>query len=66
MSTQMKTEKTFDCIEFKRQAQAEIYEQIRGMTHEQERAYFQLQAESGPLGDWWKRIKAVKKTERRG
>jgi hypothetical protein len=49
--------KTFDCVEFKRRAQEEIYQQIKGMTHEQELAYFREQAECGPFGEWWKRIK---------
>jgi hypothetical protein len=60
MTTPTKTEKAFDCVEFKRHAQVKIYEQIRGMTHEQERAYFEEQAERGPLGTWWKRVKAVR------
>ena len=42
-------EKAFDCVDFNRRAQVEIYEQIQGMTHEQERAYFEQQAEQGPL-----------------
>ena len=50
-------EKDFDCLDFKRRVQLEINKDIQGMTHEQERAYFQEQAESGPLGDWWKRVK---------
>jgi hypothetical protein len=62
MTTPTKTEKTFDCIEFKRRAQLQVYEHIRGMTHEQERKYFEEQAEHGPLGDWWKRIKAGHKS----
>ncbi len=64
MTTPMKTEKTFDCVEFKRRTQSEIFEHIHGMTHEQERAYFQEQAERGPLGDWWKRVKAAKQREK--
>jgi hypothetical protein len=59
MTTPTKTEKVFDCVEFKRHAQVKIYEQIRGMTHEQERAYFEKQAEQGPLGRWWNRVKAA-------
>ena len=59
MTAPTKTEKTFDCVEFKRRAQMEIYKDIQGMTHEQERAYFEEQAERGPLGEWWKRIKTA-------
>jgi hypothetical protein len=46
-------------VEFKRRAQLDIYEDIQGMTHEQERAYFERQTERGPIADWWKRIKAA-------
>jgi hypothetical protein len=59
MTTPTTTEKQFDCVEFKRRAQIKISAQILGMTHEQERAYFEEQAERGPLGHWWKRIKAA-------
>jgi transcriptional regulator of acetoin/glycerol metabolism len=62
MTTPTKTEKAFDCVEFKRHAQLKIYEDIQGMTHEQERAYFERQAECGPIADWWKRIKAAERT----
>jgi hypothetical protein len=58
MAGKTKSEKTFDCIQYKRQVQSEIYEQVRGMSREQEIAYFQQQADSGALGPWWKRIKA--------
>lgn len=49
---------TFDWVAFKRRAQAAIYPDIKGMTSDQEIAYFQRRAEQGTLGDWWKRIKA--------
>ena len=56
-----KIDKKFDCVEFKRQAQLNIYEDIRGMSHEQEQAYFAQKAESGPLSDWWRRKKAAER-----
>ena len=51
-----KTEKGFDCIEFKRKVQAEIYEEIKGLSPEQEIEYFRRQAATGPLGKWWKAL----------
>jgi hypothetical protein len=45
--------KGFDCIEFKRQAQAEIYEEIKGLSPQEEIEYFRRQAATGPLGKWW-------------
>ena len=53
--------KGFDCVRFKRQAQARIYERIKGLTPEEEIEYFQNAAAKGPLGDWWK---AAKRRER--
>ena len=48
--------KRFDCIEFKERAQAQIYEEIKDLTPEQQIEYFNRRAENGPLADWWKRI----------
>lgn len=50
--------KSFDCMAFKRAAQAEIYQQIKGMTHEQEIAYFRKAAANGPLAKFWSRSTA--------
>jgi hypothetical protein len=49
--------KKFDCVEFKRKAQTEIFEETRGMTPEQEIAYFNRKAETGRVGKWWKKIR---------
>lgn len=49
-----KAKKDFDCIEFKRQAQARIYDQIKDLSPQQEIEYFRRAAEEGPLGDSWK------------
>jgi len=53
---QVKTEKHFDCIEFKRKVQAEIYEEIKGLSPEEEIGYFRRRAATGPLGEWWKAL----------
>lgn len=53
------TKKKFDCIEFKRKAQERIYEEIKDMSWEEEIDYFKKSAETGPLADWWKRVKAA-------
>jgi hypothetical protein len=52
-------EKTFDCLAFKDRAQARLIEETRGMTAEQETAYLTRKAEEGPLGEWWKKVKAA-------
>ena len=54
-----KTEKPFDCVAFKRQAQAKIYEETRAMTPDEQAAYFRRRAQSGSLGAWWKRVSAT-------
>jgi hypothetical protein len=51
-----KAEKDFDCIGFKRKVQAEIYEEIKGLSPEAEIEYFRRRAATGPLGDWWKAL----------
>ena len=50
--------KEFDCVEFKRQAQARIYERIKGLSPEEEIEYFRKAADEGPLGEWWKSIES--------
>ena len=49
----LKTEKDFDCIEFKRKVQADIYEEIKGLSPQEEIEYFRRRAATGPLGRWW-------------
>jgi hypothetical protein len=49
--------KGFDCVQFKRQAQARIYERIKGLSPEEEIEYFRKAADAGPLGEWWTAIK---------
>ena len=51
-----KPEKGFDCIEFKRQAQAEIYQEIKGLSPEEEMEYFRRRVAAGPFGKLWKTL----------
>ena len=51
-----KAGKGFDCIEFKRQAQAEIYQEIKGLSPEEEIEYFRRQVAAGPFGKLWKAL----------
>lgn len=53
-------DETFDCIEFKRRVQSEIYEEIRHLSRAEQLEYFRRRAEEGPLGDWWRSIKRAK------
>ncbi len=46
----------FDCVESKRKAQAEIYEEIRGLSPPDEIRYFEAQAIRGPLGNLWRAL----------
>ena len=50
----MKT-KSFDCVEMKRAAQKKIREKVRGMTRDQEIAFFRAGAE-----EFERRIRAAK------
>lgn len=60
-----RTKKKFDCIEFKRKAQERIYEEIKDMSWEEEVAYFQREAEKGPLGSWWKKVKEAQEQRKK-
>jgi hypothetical protein len=51
-----RAEKSFDCVEFKRQAQLRIYERIKNMSPAEEIEYFRRQAETGPFADLVARI----------
>lgn len=47
--------KTFDCIAFKRRVQKEIYEEIKGLSRQEQIAYFRRAALSDPLlSKFWK------------
>jgi hypothetical protein len=56
----MKAKKGFDCLEFVRKVQAEIYEEIRGLTLEEQVEYVNHHAETGPFRDWWKKVREGK------
>ena len=58
-----KRAKAFDCIAFKRQAQAQIYKEIKGLSPKEEIAYFRRQAASGPLGKFWKALERRSQAE---
>jgi len=46
-----KIEKSFDCLAFKRKVQAEIYQEIKDQTAEQQIEYFRRHAETGPFAE---------------
>ncbi len=56
-----KTEKAFDCLEFKQQVQEKIYEDIKNLSHAEQIAYFQDRIEKSNLRDWWQSINLPKK-----
>jgi hypothetical protein len=54
--------KAFDCVEMKRTIQAQIYEEIKDLTPEEELAYWRKSADEGPWGDWWREVHKRAKT----
>jgi hypothetical protein len=44
----------------KREAQARIYEDIKGRSPEEQADYYRRQSASGDLGAWWQRVRALK------
>ncbi|HEV2233816.1 MAG TPA: hypothetical protein VGW37_12165 [Terriglobia bacterium] len=53
-----KPAKRFDCVKFKRQAQAEIYREIEGLSPEEEIEYFRRRVAAGPFGKLWKALES--------
>ena len=51
--------KSFDCLAFKDKVQAQIYEEIKDLSPEEELRYWRRQAETGPLAKWWKKVRAA-------
>ena len=49
---------SYDCVAAKREAQARIYEDIKGRSREEQAAYYRQQSASGDLGVWWQRVRA--------
>jgi hypothetical protein len=47
-------EKYFDCMAWLERVQAEIYEEIKDLSPEQELEYWRSAAERGPHGEWWR------------
>ena len=47
---------TFDCMAWLEGVQAEIHEEIKDMTREEEFAYWRKAAEKGPLGKRWREV----------
>ena len=65
MSSRTRIEKSFDCLAYKERVQAEVFEHIKSMSFDEERSYFRRRAEQGPLGRWWKRVRASGQAEAR-
>ena len=45
-----------DCVAMKRKAQADIAKVTRGMTHEEEIAYYERSASTGAMGEFWRSL----------
>ena len=56
MSSTAKKTKTFDCVEFKHQAQARVYEATRELSADERRKHIRRMVETGPLADFWMRV----------
>jgi hypothetical protein len=56
-----KAEKPFDCVAFKRKAQSRIYRKIKGLSSDQEAAYFDQAVKSGPFAGVWTKLTTQKR-----
>lgn len=55
----MKTDREFNCIAFKHDAQLQIHSEIKELTPEEEIKYFHRRAEASAFGKWWKKLHGV-------
>ncbi len=46
----------FDCLQYKWRVQAQIYEETKGMTPQEEIEYFRKAVETGPFAEWWRKV----------
>lgn len=53
---QTETNKSFDCLKFKENAQAEIIEETKNMSQQELLDFFHNASRSGALGQWWQKI----------
>ena len=52
----MKKKTGFDAIEFKRNAQIEVHDEIIHLNSADEIAHFYRKAAAGPLAEWWSKL----------
>ncbi len=57
--------KDFDVLAFKAKTQAEIAQDISGMSRAEEIEYFRKSTSRGPLSGWWARVKDEQVIKRR-
>lgn len=55
-NNQSSIQKKFDCLMFKQEAQAKIYQDISAMNSQELIDYFRQSSHSGALGQWWKTV----------
>ena len=60
-----KAKKEFDCVAFKRQVQDKVFQETKGLSLEEQVAYFRKKANSGPLAKWWKRLPSATPSQKR-
>lgn len=53
----MRKIKKFDCVEMKNKIQEKIYEEIKGMTPQEEIEHRRKKIESGPMADLFKKLR---------
>jgi hypothetical protein len=58
------TEKSFDCLAFKWKVHAEIYQEIKDQTPEQQIEYFRHDAQTGPFAELVAKLRQQERTSR--
>ena len=58
------TQKKFDCLIYKQNAQLKIFEEIKDLSISEEIDYFKQSVETSPFADWWAMLQKPPKPAR--
>lgn len=55
----------FKALKFKEEAQARVQKELEGLSPEERIQKIRRDVETGPFGDWWKRVRAAQRAKAR-
>jgi len=60
--TTLPNDKKFDCVAFKDEAQAAVYEETKGLSRAELTEYFRRRVEEGPFSELWRKARTGHET----